>query len=330
MTLAGIAGRADTDTRLRDRLKNVARYAEMAPSFYGTRPWELRFGDDAIELHSVSNNPLREVDIDGRESVIAAGSALFALRLAMRCHLIDVQVLYARDFREPSLLARLTAKGSTTPRPSEVELFSILTGGPGIPARNGLAHDFRRLLATACSEGVVMRYLENRFLLEMTASMLQVGDRLHYQSSLERDEFKSWLGIESLGPRTPSNDDFFDWTVSEDDWAEIGNGQPASLVSQDALAVICTQYEDEANWLNTGQALAHIHLAALAQGMKVKLFNQPLQVPGLRPRFSRETGFCNFPQVMFRVGYDAETRLRPDMNFEGHKSPCGCGCGGDC
>ncbi|HWA83651.1 MAG TPA: hypothetical protein VG820_09470, partial [Fimbriimonadaceae bacterium] len=106
---------------------------------------------------------------------------------------------------------------------------------------------------------------------------------------------------------------------------------------QPALAVLCTNHDDERNWLNTGQALGRLHLAASALGMKFSIFNQPLQVPGMRARFARETGFCNFPQVIVRISFDSKGPADARASYQAirrsaslGKQPCECGCDGDC
>ncbi|MFI5386329.1 MAG: hypothetical protein ACHQ50_09435 [Fimbriimonadales bacterium] len=313
-----------SDGELRDQLDYIARYAEIAPELFGTRPWTLRVTGTGIDVVASSPPRLRKVDFDGRESTIAIGAAVFLLRLALRCHLLDPEVQFTPDFKQPSLLARLTIVGRASPSPIELELFALLTGDKGetvpVPPLDVLAPDFQELEQAACQEGVLLRYIEDEFLRAMTASMLQPGDCLYYQREQDRDTFKAWLGIANTPTSQHSNTslDFVAWTVSEQNRTEFSSESdalksairiPHSAI-QYALAVLCTTHDDEGSWLQTGQALGRVHLLASALGMKLSAFNQPLQVPGMRARFARETGFCSFPQVVVQIGFDPGSTAR--------------------
>lgn len=324
------------DGSLRDKLEYVARYAEYGPELFGSRPWKLAVTDSGIDVLTTPDPRLRKVDFDGRESIIAAGSAVFLLRLALRCHLLQPEIRYTRDFKQPSLLARLEIVGRANPSPVELELFSLLTGESGeavrVPPIDVLAPDFQELVAAAREEGVRLRYVENEFLRSLTASMLQSGDKLYYQRDEERTAFRRWLGVRTECP-APSSD-FIVWSVFPSEVAEFGAAAPAEAETTPAVGVICTRRDDEQSWLNTGQALGRIQLLSLALGMRINVFNQPLQAPGMRARFARETGFCNFPQVVIQIGYEPNsTAVRRGVR-EGALShgdeDCGCGCGGDC
>lgn len=333
------AGPFPADGPLMDQLGYVLQYTESAAELFGTRPWNVSVAGDGIEVRLSCDPRLKKVDNDGRESVIAAGSAVFLLRLALRCHLMEPQLEFKPDYKQPNLLARLQIVGRATPSPEELELFSLLTGNkgevPSSPPLDVLAPDFQYLRSAAAEEGASLRYVENEFLRTMTASMMQAGDHLHYHREQERAAFRAWLGVRSECEQGSS--EFVNWFVFPKEIAEFAPPTNAEARVQPALAVLCTNHDDERNWLNTGQALGRLQLAATALGMQFAIFNQPLQVPGMRARFARETGFCNFPQVIVRVSFDATAVGDPRNAYQAirrsaslGKQPCECGCNGDC
>lgn len=302
------------DGSLREKLAYVAGYAESAPELFGVRPWSLVVTGSGIEVHLERSLRLKSADSDGRESTIAAGAALFFLRLALRCHLLESEIVHAHSLDERSLVARLTVVGRASPSPSELEMFAILTGEPGetisVPPLDVLAPDLQEIGVAAREEGAVVRYVQNDFLRDATISMLQAGDLLHYHAEEQRNAFRSWLGVTwDQAPRSGTSE-FVTWEVASHELSEALHGSPHQSGALPAIAVICTDHDDEENWLKAGLALGHIHLLTSALGMCSTVFNQPLQVPGMRARFARETGFRNFPQVVVRVGYGGTSNLR--------------------
>jgi hypothetical protein len=304
---------------MRGQLEHLSQYAFNAAELFGTRPWKLNVTESSIEVHAAVDQRVRKVDVDGRESLIAAGSAVFMLRLALRCHHLQAEVEYTPNSRQPGLLARLRVVGRAIPSSDELELFSLLKGDKGESAKepplSAIAPGFHPLKRAASSEGINLRYVEGGFLRSMTAEMLQVDDRLLYQREPDRDSFREWLGISS--PCTNVAAEFVAWNVTAED---LGKARaPAQPLTAGEFAVLCTRRDDETNWLKTGMALGHIQLSALDGGAFVTVFNQPLQVPGMRARFARETGFCSFPQVVLRVANLA--------SLSGSDGDGGCGCG---
>jgi hypothetical protein len=282
-------------------LEGLSRYAFDAAELFGTRPWKLNVTDSSIEVFASVDQRLRRVDVDGRESLIAAGSAVFMLRLAMRCNHLQPEVEYTPNSRQPGLLARLRVVGRAIPSSDELELFSLLKSDKGEsatePPLSAIAPGFHPLKKAASEEGVNLRYVEGGFLRGMTANMLQPEDRLLYQRPCDRDTFREWLGIETACVETAG--EFVQWKVSADEMSQT-QSESVPLTAGD-FAVLCTRRDDEMNWLRTGMALAHLQLSAIVAGILITVFNQPLQVPGMRARFARETGFCSFPQVILRV-----------------------------
>lgn len=270
-------------------LESIAHYAGLGPDLFGIKPWKLRSDDGVFEFRIAPSPRMQRVDPEQRESHIAIGAALYLLRLALRCHGIGARCTYAPDFREPELVSRLIPEGSILPTEEEQSLFAVLAGGPVHHA--SAAHDLWQPDDLACVRTVAQEELR-----ELTRSMLQPGDVLPYHRASDRSEFKDWLGVRCDGEEPEDQQDLLFWSVGKHDLFDAAP-QPAG----DPLGVLCTRHDDGASWLDCGQALAKLHLRAGAAGRGLALFNQPLQVPGVRARFARETGFRCFPQAVIRL-----------------------------
>lgn len=300
---------------LRSRLEEISQFAHDASSMFGSQPYTLVVTDSSIELHALLEARSRRTDLDGRESLIASGSALYLLKLALRCNHVQPEVEFTPNSRQPGLLARLRITGKALPSVEENELFSILTTDPAKRGRADLgrtAPGFHPIKRAASEEGINLRYVEGGLLRSMTVDMLQVDDRLMYQSAAQCSDFRHWLGIAGLFVSSPS--EMVRWTVTAD---ELRQARIAHLPLTDGdFAVFCTRRDDEANWIKTGMALGHVRLGAIATGMATAVFNQPLQVPGMRARFARETGFCCFPQVILRITNACERQESGGREYE--------------
>jgi hypothetical protein len=328
------AARCKDDLEPADLLTAIASFAHSGPELFGRRPWRLVVVDNSIEVHTDLDTRLKQIDADSREAIIATGAAIYFIRLAMRCHELAPKVLYRPDHSSQTLLARITAEGPATPSAEDIELFSVLTGPSTASSTTSPLHaispDLQWLAFGACEEGVKLRCIENESLRSMTASMLQPGDKLFFNTAEECDDLRIWLGLDRLSQ--PPSGGLVAWSLSA---SEVGQFREVGM--EDAsTAVLCSNHENVGDWINSGQALGRVCLIGAALGMNVAVFNQPLQVPGMRARFARETGFCSFPQVILRVSYTTEWSADRQVlqrmflrSTSGISAPCGCGCGGE-
>jgi hypothetical protein len=85
-------------------------------------------------------------------------------------------------------------------------------------------------------------------------------------------------------------------------------GQDETLATDAPIvAVLSTDRDDPANWLETGRALEHVVLTAANHGAIAGYLNQPCQVAELRPQLAQLLPAPRHPQVVFRLGRPANT-----------------------
>jgi hypothetical protein len=72
------------------------------------------------------------------------------------------------------------------------------------------------------------------------------------------------------------------------------------------LAVLGTDSDSTADWLNAGQALQRTLLKACGSGLQASYLNQPIQVASLRPKLQHLLGRAGFPQILLRIGYPTD------------------------
>gem|GEM_PF-6618346 len=287
---------------------------------------EIRVDPPAIEVHADFEGRIQRSNFVAREATLSAGITVFMVRLAMLKHGLLPEVGCIQDCKQPSLLASLSVVGRATSSSRELELYRVLGGEAGktflIPPVDVLASDTEELQEAAAAEGVFLRTINGARLREMAASMLEEGDRIDFKCVGDCKRFRSWLGlsvnasIREVG-RPPH---LAVWEVSREE--ARGARRDHEVSEGDALAVLCTNYDDQQSWLNTGQALAKVRLVAETLGLAVSVFNEPLDVPGVRPLFAREAGFSCFPQAMIRIARNTSSAKSATDLETGCSRPC--------
>ena len=71
------------------------------------------------------------------------------------------------------------------------------------------------------------------------------------------------------------------------------------------MAVLHTPTDRPGDWLDCGQALMRVLLAAAADGYAASFLNQPLELPGLRQQLRDELRLDGWPQLILRLGQPA-------------------------
>jgi hypothetical protein len=309
----------------RDKLRAAIRYAILAPSSHNSQPWLFRLFDDHLDLLADRARRLPVVDPDDRELVISCGAALFNYRLALRHFGLAERVEVFPDSGDPDLLARITLRGTTDASDEDHALFSMLR------ERHTDRAQYKRiavpelllesLAAAAAREGAWLRVLDTEPARNGAAGLVAEGDRIQMADPAFRRELASWmrpngshkrdgmpghahdLGRLSAvtGPLIIRTFDIGKRRAAQDEM--LTQGSPV-------LAVLGTEHNRPAAWLEAGQALSRVLLRAALDGVSASFLNQAIEVPGLRLPLKVLVDRPGYPQLLLRLGYSTRTRVR--------------------
>lgn len=290
-----------------EQLRFLLQYAVLAPSRYNAQPWLWEVDDDALRLYPDYNRELLAVDFNGRETLIGCGAALFHLRVALRFFGFADDVAVLPDPRDPDLLAYVRLGLPTPPTEADRELFHAIgerhTNRQRFvqqPVPNSVLHE---LSAAAEREGAWLHMVtpEQR---TGVANLIAEGDQLHWSDPDFRREYADWhhrstsddgLRSDPLGLRS--------LVIRRFDLGERQAEHDRQLAeTAPALVVLGTGDDTRVDWLNTGQALAHVLLRAQVTDMSASFLNQPIEHPQLRRELARQIQRRGFPQIMLRMG----------------------------
>jgi hypothetical protein len=289
--------------------------AIRAPSSHNTQPWRFRVTGSAIDLFADPARRLPVNDPDDRELTLSCGCALMNLRVAAGARGLRIEHEILPDPNDPHWLARVSLvgrKGAASPvaaGDTETDL------APYIPIRRTDRGAFAsravpdglldRLVRGAATEGAWLRPLLTEDARLQTAALVADGDAALWADQAWRRELATWMRPRSRGDglTLPSLAVPIARRVvrSLDLGRRVGVKDRALALSAPLLVVLGTDHDDPRHWLCAGQALQRVLLVAGAQGLQASYFNQPIQVPALRPRLRQVVG-PGLPQMLVRLG----------------------------
>ncbi|WP_380283276.1 Acg family FMN-binding oxidoreductase [Kitasatospora purpeofusca] len=332
-------------------LRLLAAAGGAAPSLHNSQPWRFRPTPDGGGLEVLAD-PDRSVplaDANGAALHIAAGAALFNLRVAAARLGRRAAVRLLPDPADPRLLAALDLSGPTAgdaapeTGPFGRDLY------PAIAGRHSSRQPFTNrdvpeavaaeLIAAAREEGVALAVLEEdgvRRVLEVTA---EAEDRIAHDPARQA-ETRSWLRPDTeqapvdglpyavLGPQD------HDARVPMREFAgrpphHEGPLQPSRrFEALPQLCTLATTGDGPAHWLRTGQALERAWLLATVHGLRLTVWHQAVEWPDLRWRLRDPAEGPGHVQLVLRVGYGppgAATPRRPAADLLDPPAPSGPG-----
>jgi len=301
---------------LRDHAPRIARSAGMAPSHHNSQPWSLGVGADWVEVWADRSRQAEFSDPDGRQLLIGAGAAVYAVRLELAELGWASAVEPQPDPDRPDLAARVrvTAAGAVSP-----ELHALWQQIPRRRTvrsrmRADLEPGLRRLLALhAVAEGCGLRWVEAPAERRALASLVALAENAQQRDPRLLGELAHWVGPDvlaagtgippyALGPTGEAGH------AGEFPLRDFGGGARRPMAStrppepDPAVAVLTTGSDEPADWLRAGQGLMRLLLAATAHGLAASFLNQPLENRGLRTQVRSELALHGAPQVVLRLG----------------------------
>ncbi|MFF1739087.1 Acg family FMN-binding oxidoreductase [Streptomyces mirabilis] len=270
-------------------LEKLIAAAVAAPSMHNTQPWRFRLDTDSttVEIHADAGRGLPHEDLHGRALHIAAGAALFNLRVAVIHFGWKPVTRLLPDPRHPGLLASVHITGRTSPRTLHGDdLHEAIRhrhssrfpfGDRPVPV--SVRHE---LAEAAQAEGATLAVTgpsETARLLRITTE----AERRNHADPARSGESRRWsshdggedTGIPSAALRPQ---DTFEQLPMRDVSARRSLEQlPARPCERTpALAPLSTGHDRRTDRLRAGQALEYVLLVATARGLRTSLLHQAL------------------------------------------------------
>jgi hypothetical protein len=304
----------------RNRADPVAlvRQATLAASSHNTQPWRFALEPGGISILPDLSRRCPAVDPDDHHLYASLGCAAENLLVAAQAAGLDGSAAYdaAKD------RVRVALEDAT---PVRTTLFEALARRQnsrceydGTPLSEA---ELRLLEQAGQGRGVSVRLLSGAQQKEQVAEYVAAGNTAQFGDAAWARELRGWvrfnareaerLGDGLYGPVMGSPDVprwlgalFMRLAFS----AQAQNRKDLRHIrSSAAIAVLFSEADDKAHWVEAGRCCERLALQATALDLRTAFINQPVEVPALRPQFAAFLGIGpRRPDLVVRIGRGPE------------------------
>jgi hypothetical protein len=307
-------GKLDTGDRSA-LLRELVRYATLAPSSHNTQCWKFHIEDDSISVSPDLSRRCPAVDPDDHHLFVSIGCATENLIQAALANGLNGNAVFdssaggtLRVLLEPTKAVATALFNAIPERQStrtEYDGRPLSTNELALLERAGNGNGVRVILLTEREsmervleyvvQGNTAQMNDRAFVEELKAwirfsagDAVRSGDGL-YAASSGNPSLPSWLGGLLFGL-------FFTPKSENDKYAR-------HVRSSSGIAVFVSEVESPAQWIEVGRCYERFALQAAALGIRNAMLNQPVEVSALRPQFASFLGIGGRrPDLVVRFG----------------------------
>ena len=300
-------------------LRELVRYATLAPSSHNTQCWKFGVGERSIAILPDFQRRCPVVDPDDHHLYVSLGCAAENLVQAAAAIGFRGDTVFGKGDGEALDVALERAPAVRTPLFDAIPRRQSTRGEfDGKPLSND---ELRLLEAAGAGEGVRVHLLTDRAAMETVLDFVVQGNTAQMQDPAFVRELKHWIrfnggqaarqgdglfGGASGNPSVPAwlGGLMFDLFVTE----KAENDKYARHVRSSAgIAVFVSEHEDKRHSIEAGRAFQRFALQATALNVRTAHLNQPVEVVSLRSQFARSIGIASGrPDLVIRFGRGPE------------------------
>lgn len=300
-------------------MRELVRYATLAPSSHNTQCWKFRVADRSISILPDFSRRCPVVDPDDHHLFVSLGCAAENLIQAAAAHGLKGEGVFRRGPDE-SIEISLTPGVAVRSPLFEAMPFRQSTR-VDFDAKPLSTEDLRLLEAAGTGNGVHVHLFTDKDRMERILEFVIEGNSAQMRDPAFVRELKVWLRF-SGGHAAKSGDGLFSGSSGNPtvpDWLgrlmfdfffteKAENDKYARHVRSSAgIAVFVSDVDDKAHWIEAGRAFERFALQATALGVRNAHLNQPVEVATLRQQFTQSLGITGGrPDLVVRFGRGPE------------------------
>lgn len=296
-------------------LRELVRYATLAPSSHNTQCWKFHLEDSSISILPDFSRRCPAVDPDDHHLFVSIGCATENLVQAALANGLKANVAFDDSARktlrvllEPTKAVATNLFNAIPERQStraEYDGKPISTSELALLEKAGQGSGVRVILLTEREamekaleyvvQGNTAQMNDRAFVEELKSwirfssrDAVRTGDGL-YAASSGNPSLPSWLGSLLFGL-------FFTPKSENDKYAK-------HVRSSAGIAIFVSEGENPAQWIEVGRCYERFALQSAALGIRNAMLNQPVEVSALRPQFATFLGIGGRrPDLVVRFG----------------------------
>jgi hypothetical protein len=301
------------------QLKELIRYAILAPSSHNTQCWKFRLDDRVISILPDFSRRCPVVDPDDHHLYVSLGCAAENLSQAAKAQGLSGQITFDASGDGAVQIALEPSPTTVTP------LFEAIPHRQCTRAEydgKPLSPEEIKLLETiGQGDGVRVMMLTERAEIETVLDYVLQGNTAQMNNNAFMEELKSWIRFndqeaaltgDGLSGRTTGNPSIPRW-LGNLLFKLLMRVQPENdknaryIRSSAGIAVFVSDVNDKAHWIEVGRCYERFALQATALGIRNAFVNQPVEEASLRPHFAKALGLkSGRPDLVVRFGRGLE------------------------
>jgi hypothetical protein len=301
------------------QMKEIIRYATLAPSGHNTQCWRFRLENRSIAILPDLSRRTPVVDPDDHHLYVSLGCAAENLFLAAKAFgfMGNAEFSPASGGSITFTLERSKAEESPLFKaiPHRQCTRTDFDGNPLAP------EELRLLEAAGTGNGVAVILLTEREAMEMVLEHVVQGNTMQINNPAFVNELESWIRFsdgeairtgDGLTARSTGSPPvprwlgrllfraFFRVKPENDKYAR-------QIRSSAGIAVFVSNVNDKTHWVEAGRCYERFALQATALGIRSAFVNQPVEESRLRPEFAKALGLGDRrPDLVVRFGRGKE------------------------
>lgn len=301
------------------QMKEIVRYATLAPSGHNTQCWRFRLENRSIAILPDLSRRTPVVDPDDHHLFVSLGCAAENLVQAARAFGFMGHAEFSPATSGAITVALERSKAEESP------LFKAIPhrqcARTGFDGRPLAAEELRLLEAAGTGDGVAVILLTEREAMEKVLEYVVQGNTMQINNPAFVSELESWIrfsdgeairtgdGLTARSTGSPSAPRwlgrllfraFFRVKPENDKYAR-------HIRSSAGIAVFVSNVDDKDHWVEAGRCYERFALQATALGIRNAFVNQPVEEPRLRPEFAKALGLGDRrPDLVVRFGRGKE------------------------
>lgn len=296
-------------------LRELVRYATLAPSSHNTQCWRFRVRDNLIRIEPDLLRRCPVVDPDDHHLFVSLGCATENLAHAALANGLQADAAFDASGAGAVSVSLEATKAVASP------LFQAIAGRQctrgdydGKPVS---PEELRRLEQAGAGKGVRVVMLTQRSALEKVLEYVVAGNTAQINDPAFIAELKAWIRF-SHREALDTGDGLFSGATGNPAVPRWLGSQMMSLLftpkseneryarqvrNSAGIAVFVSEANDKAHWVEAGRCYERFALQATALGIRNAFLNQPVEVGSVRPQFAAALGLGNHrPDLVVRFG----------------------------
>ena len=296
-------------------MRELVRYATLAPSSHNTQCWKFRVEEAAVELRPDLSRRCPAVDPDDHHLFVSLGCATENLVQTALANGLHGEIGFGSSPADAVRIELTQTRAVASPWfeaiPKRQSTRAEFDGKPLSVAELNL------LEQAGAGRGVSIRLLTDKPSMEQVLEFVVAGNSNQMNDAAFMNELKQWIRFsdaealragDGLATRTTGNpsvprwlaNPLFGWFLS----ADSENAKYAKHIRSSAgIAVFVSDADDKAHWIEAGRCYERFALQATALGIRTAFVNQPVEVASIRPRFASLLGVAGKrPDLVVRFG----------------------------